>query len=100
MTTRRMYTTSATLLEQLRHPSQPDAWERFVSLYTPLIFYWALRKGLQGHDAADLVQDVFLVLVRRLPSFYYFYCAILCLAGRPRARGAGRGRRGGNFPVA
>jgi RNA polymerase sigma-70 factor (ECF subfamily) len=42
-----------------------------VRLYTPLLFHWARRLGLQDQDAADLVQDVLLVLVRKLPEFQY-----------------------------
>jgi RNA polymerase sigma-70 factor (ECF subfamily) len=38
-------------------------------LYTPLLYYWARRLGLQEPDAADLVQDVFLQLARKLPQF-------------------------------
>jgi RNA polymerase sigma-70 factor (ECF subfamily) len=63
--------TSVTLLQRLREPDQPEAWDRFVELYTPLLFYWARRAGLQTADAADLVQDVFTVLVRKLPDFQY-----------------------------
>jgi RNA polymerase sigma-70 factor (ECF subfamily) len=40
-------------------------------MYTPLLFAWAGRLGLTGHDAADLVQDVFAVLVEQLPQFQY-----------------------------
>jgi RNA polymerase sigma-70 factor (ECF subfamily) len=63
--------TSSTLLERLRRPGQQEAWARFVQLYTPLLFYWACRAGLQQADAADLVQDVFTVLVEKLPEFDY-----------------------------
>lgn len=66
-----MHSTPASLLEQLRTPGNAQAWERFVRLYTPLLFYWSRRLGLQESDAADLVQDVFTVLVRQLPSFSY-----------------------------
>src|SRR5262249_4546994 len=47
------------------------AWDRFVELYTPLLFHWARRLGLQDSDCADLVQDVFLLLWRKLPQFQY-----------------------------
>ena len=52
-------------------PSRPDqeAWERFVELYTPLLYYWARRMALQQHDAADLVQEVFARY--KLPKFRY-----------------------------
>jgi RNA polymerase sigma-70 factor (ECF subfamily) len=66
-----MNTTSVSLLERLRQPQPEEAWERFVRLYTPLLFYWARRTGLQESDAADLVQDVFALLLRRLPEFTY-----------------------------
>jgi RNA polymerase sigma-70 factor (ECF subfamily) len=66
-----MNTTPVSLLERLRQPDQPAAWERFVELYTPLLYYWARRIGLQESDAADLVQEVFTVLLRKLPEFTY-----------------------------
>jgi RNA polymerase sigma-70 factor (ECF subfamily) len=66
-----MYTTPVSLLVRLRTPDQQQAWARFVDLYTPLLFGWARRLGLQQSDAADLVQEVFLVLVRELPSFHH-----------------------------
>jgi RNA polymerase sigma-70 factor (ECF subfamily) len=66
-----MNTTSASLLQRLRLPSEQDAWTRFVELYTPLLYTWAHRLGLQDPDAADLVQDVFTTLVQKLPEFHY-----------------------------
>jgi RNA polymerase sigma-70 factor (ECF subfamily) len=66
-----MHTTSASLLERLRQPGDEAAWGEFVELYTPLIYYWARRVGLQDQDAADLVQEVFAVLVKKLPEFEY-----------------------------
>lgn len=66
-----MHTTSITLLERLRTPADGVAWERFVDLYTPLLYYWAKKCGLQSQDAADLIQDVFALLVRKMPEFRY-----------------------------
>lgn len=66
-----MHTTSITLLERLRTPENQEAWCRFVDLYTPLLFHWARRCGLQKEDAADLVQDVFTALLQKLPAFNY-----------------------------
>ena len=63
--------TPASLLERLRQPADPAAWSRFVELYTPLLYGWARRVGLPEQDAADLVQDVFVQLVRKLPDFTY-----------------------------
>jgi RNA polymerase sigma-70 factor (ECF subfamily) len=66
-----MESTSNSLLLRLRQPGDEAAWQRFVSLYTPLLYHWACRKGLTNHDAADLVQDVLVTLVRKLPEFQY-----------------------------
>ncbi|MBI3469014.1 MAG: sigma-70 family RNA polymerase sigma factor [Planctomycetes bacterium] len=66
-----MNTTPISLLERLRQPNPEEAWARFVELYTPLIYRWARRIGLQHADAADLVQDVFTVLVQKMPTFEY-----------------------------
>src|SRR5438270_12313478 len=67
-----MNTTSVSLLEQLRQPADRErAWKRFVQLYTPLMYHWARRLGLASADAADLVQDVFTLLLRELPRFAY-----------------------------
>jgi RNA polymerase sigma-70 factor (ECF subfamily) len=64
--------TSVSLLQKLRKPATPsshDAWRRFVQLYTPLLFAWARRVGARDEEVADLVQDVFLVLAREMPTF-------------------------------
>jgi RNA polymerase sigma-70 factor (ECF subfamily) len=66
-----MNSTSVSLLERLRQPAAPEDWGRFVQLYTPLLYYWACRLGLQEQDAADLVQEVFTTLVQKLPEFAY-----------------------------
>jgi RNA polymerase sigma-70 factor (ECF subfamily) len=63
--------TSVSLLQRLRQPAEEKAWVRFVDFYTPFLFSWARHNGLKHADAADLVQDVFLVLVRKLPEFEY-----------------------------
>lgn len=66
-----MLSTPASLLERLRKPQEVAAWERFVEMYSPLLFQWARRLGQQDADAADLVQDVFLLLYQKLPGFRY-----------------------------
>src|SRR5438128_1125425 len=66
-----MNSTSPTLLERLRRPTEKGAWSRFLELYTPLLYHWARHLGLNDADAADLVQEVFTTLVQRLPEFHY-----------------------------
>lgn len=66
-----MFTTSPSLLEQVATDPTRSAWPLFVELYTPLLFSWVRRLGLTEHDAADMVQDIFAVLVEKMPGFHY-----------------------------
>ena len=66
-----MNSTSASLLQRLHQPGETAAWSRLVRLYMPLLYHWLRRAGLQEADAADVVQDVFLVLTQKLPEFVY-----------------------------
>ena len=59
------------LLKRLRASGETKAWDQFVELYSPLLFHWARRLSTQEADAADLVQEVFAILVRKLPDFAY-----------------------------
>ncbi len=63
--------TSESLLVQLRDSANTDAWATFADLYTPLIFYWARKNGLNTHDASDLVQEVMALVFQKLPEFQY-----------------------------
>ena len=56
------------LLDRLRRGGSRQDWERFVNLYRPLLEFWA-RRLLPPDDAADLLQDVLLRVIQRLPSF-------------------------------
>jgi RNA polymerase sigma-70 factor (ECF subfamily) len=66
-----MNTTSVSLLGRLRQPEDQEAWRRFVHLYSPLLYYWARGVKLPAADAADLVQEVLLVVVEKMPEFAY-----------------------------
>ena len=66
-----MDTTSASLLERVRRLDDADAWGRFVRTYSPILYSWARRFGLSHDDAGELTQDVFAVLVQKLPEFEY-----------------------------
>ena len=69
-----MNTTSESLLIRLQgldHSIDQVAWEQFVALYTPLIFYWSRKMGLEQNDAADLVQDVLARVFQNLPKLQY-----------------------------
>ena len=69
-----MTTTSESLLFRLQqdHESPNEsAWQQFIAIYTPLIFYWARKTGLNQSDASDLVQDVLTQVFQKLPDFKY-----------------------------
>ena len=57
------------LLEELAIAGSEAGWERFVFLYEPFLIAQLRRYGLQHCDEADLVQDVFAVVLRRLGEF-------------------------------
>lgn len=50
--------TRASLLVRLRDRTDQVAWSEFVELYSPVIYGFARKRGLQDADAADLMQDV------------------------------------------
>lgn len=63
--------TRATLLLRIRDLKDRTAWSEFVALYTPLIFSYALKRGLQEADAADVAQESICKVVRSIESFEY-----------------------------
>ena len=67
-----MLTTSASLLVRLGQPNQNQAWDRFVLLYTPFLSHILINHlHIRPQEAADLVQEVFITLLRTLPKFQY-----------------------------
>lgn len=66
-----MAETSLSLLERLRLGPDPVAWQRLVELYTPLIRGWLGRYGVPPADLDDILQEVFVALVRELPNFHH-----------------------------
>lgn len=63
--------TPVSLLVRLKQPGGTEAWTRFVYLFAPLLDRWAHALGAQDADADDLVQEVFCILLKRLPVFVY-----------------------------
>ena len=66
-----MQDTPATLLHRLCNQPVSNDWERFVQLYTPLLRRWAVRLGVIEHSVEDLLQELFVLLIRKLPEFHY-----------------------------
>ena len=51
--------TRYSLLLRIQDPQNHAAWVEFLTLYEPLVYRLARRKGLQDADAHDLCQEVF-----------------------------------------
>lgn len=60
--------TSASLLHKVQ-AREPEAWNRLVRLYSPLVFHWCRRAGLNAEDSADVLQNVFLGVATRVTDF-------------------------------
>jgi RNA polymerase sigma-70 factor (ECF subfamily) len=60
--------TSRSLLVRVQ-ADEPQAWERLVGLYAPLVRHWCRRAGLQDHDMADIFQEVFRAVLVYIGSF-------------------------------
>jgi RNA polymerase sigma-70 factor (ECF subfamily) len=60
--------TSRSLLARVQ-ADEPQAWDRLVALYAPLVLHWCRRQGLQDQDAADVFQEVFQAVVSHVAGF-------------------------------
>jgi RNA polymerase sigma-70 factor (ECF subfamily) len=60
---------SSTLLDQLR-VRQPEAWQRLVYLYGPVVYRWCRQLGVAKADAADVVQEVFAAVAAGAAGFH------------------------------
>ena len=66
-----MPVTSVSLLLRLRRDADAASWAEFVRVYEPLLTGYVQRCGLQPADVADVVQEIFVRLLRGLPQFEY-----------------------------
>ena len=60
--------TSITLLQGMRE-RDPEQWERFALLFSPLVYEWCRRANVNQHDAADVTQEVFKAVALTIDSF-------------------------------
>ncbi len=65
-----MNPTPVSLLDRLRvaRPDDPE-WRQLAEIYEPLIRRWIVRVPGLGAEAADLTQEVFLVMIRGISGF-------------------------------
>jgi RNA polymerase sigma-70 factor (ECF subfamily) len=65
-----MNTTSASLLDRLQEPAPAAAdWQRLHDIYLPLVRSWLTRTPELADEAADVAQEVLIVVFRELPEF-------------------------------
>lgn len=63
--------TRITLLNRIRDIADSDAWAEFATLYGPVVYGFARKRGLQDADASDLVQDVLRSVARNAEKLEY-----------------------------
>jgi RNA polymerase sigma-70 factor (ECF subfamily) len=49
--------------------ADPEAWERLVKLYAPLVACWCRRWGVAEQDVTDVLQEVFAAVAGHLDRF-------------------------------
>lgn len=64
-------TTRSSVLRAVSDTTNEAAWARFFDLYAGFVFAVARSKGLSAEDADDVVQNVFIDLARKMPTFSY-----------------------------
>ena len=50
--------TRPSLLIRIRDGGDAESWRTFVTIYAPVVYRYACRRGLQDADAADVSQEV------------------------------------------
>lgn len=60
--------TSHSLLVRLKQ-HDPESWDRLVTLYAPMVFFWCRKLRLAEHDIPDVVQEVFQAVAKGIDRF-------------------------------
>lgn len=60
--------TSVSLIVRVRE-GDPAGWKRFVMLYSPMIYGWCRKSGLQPVDAEDVAQETFSSVANSIGRF-------------------------------
>lgn len=64
-----MDATPKSLLERVRSRTDDHSWDRLVALYRPFLIRLLRRHDLADPDLDDLLQDVFVAVIREIPGF-------------------------------
>ncbi len=63
--------TSMSLLLRIQNASDHDAWREFETIYRPVIYRIARKRGYQDADAQDVAQKVMVKIARRIQHFQW-----------------------------
>jgi RNA polymerase sigma-70 factor (ECF subfamily) len=63
--------TRLSLIERMRNPGDNAAWADFVQRYEPLLTSYIRKKGVPEHDVADVIQAIYVSLLRTMPTFQF-----------------------------
>lgn len=66
-----MTRTPKSLIIRLRNAGDQEAWDRFVTLFMPILVKWSNSFGRDAEDAEELVQEVFLTLFEHFATSSY-----------------------------
>ena len=64
-------TTPPSLLAQIRDHDDGKAWATFCDVYSPLLYEYCRKRGLQSSDAADVVQETLIRVTKGIKKFEY-----------------------------
>lgn len=63
--------TRLSLIERLRNLEDQASWREFFEIYWKLIYGAAIRAGLTGAEAEDVVQETVIGVARKMKDFHY-----------------------------
>ncbi|MGB7746712.1 MAG: sigma-70 family RNA polymerase sigma factor [Verrucomicrobiia bacterium] len=63
--------TRATLIQRLKDWQDQASWQDFFDTYWKLIYGVAIKGGLTGAEAQDVVQETMISVARHMPTFEY-----------------------------
>lgn len=63
--------TRQSLLARVKGERDESAWQEFYQMYWRAVYGYAIHFGMPPQAAEDIVQEVFIKLLRRLPEFCY-----------------------------
>lgn len=63
--------TRTSLLTRLKNHADTASWEDFCDSYGRVVYGVAMKAGLNGADAEDIVQETMIAVARHIPQFRY-----------------------------